>query len=143
MNWSGAILIAASAVFVLAFAAIHLWAAPVVRAGSGGYEIPDLLLEGYPVAYVSGFAERLSPEARAAFLGPFRWLDAVLQVSLTIALALATYLTARRWSVHAALAPGGLTERLQGELRRLSGLRVRAGVDDGIGATKHRRSRRH
>lgn len=98
----GAILGAAVALFVLSFAALYLWAAPVVRAGAAGYEIPDVLLEGYPIAYVRGFVEGLNPEARAAFLGPYRWLDSLLQVSLTLALALATYLTARRWSVVAA-----------------------------------------
>lgn len=81
-----------------AFVSMHFWTMPRIRAGAGGLDIFDLWMNGYPPSYAHLFLDRLSPEARALYLGPQRLLDTIMPIALTGFLAALGYLLTRRWS---------------------------------------------
>lgn len=101
----GRILLLAFLVAALgAFLAMRLWTMPLIRAGAGGRDMFDLLIDGYSPAYVADYLAALGDDARTLYLGPQRLLDTILPVALTGTLATATYLMARRWSLVLGLA---------------------------------------
>lgn len=85
---------------------MRVWTMPAIRAGSGGLDMFDLLIDGYSPGYVGLYLDLLSEEARALYLGPQRVLDTVMPAALTGTLAVSAYLLAKRWSLVLALALG-------------------------------------
>lgn len=95
-------------VTVVALATMRLWTMPLIRAGSGGLDMFDLLIDGYTPAYVADYLVALTDDARALYLGPQRLLDTVLPMALTGTLATAGYLMARRWNLVLGLCLGAI-----------------------------------
>jgi len=98
------LLIVFLATTVGSFATMHLWTMPLIRAGTGGLDMFDLLIDGYSPGYVGLYLEVITDPARALYLGPQRVLDTVMPMALTGTLSVAAYLLARRWSLVLALA---------------------------------------
>jgi cytidylate kinase len=89
---------------VAAFLAMRFWTIPAIRAGAGGLDMFDLWMDGYSAEYARIFLARLTPEARALYLGPQRVLDTILAVALAGTLAAAGYRLVVGWSWKLAAA---------------------------------------
>lgn len=85
---------------------MRVWTMPLIREGSGGLDMFDLLIDGYSPGYVALYLDVLTDQARALYLGPQRLLDTLGPASLTGTLAVSAYLLAKRWSLVLALALG-------------------------------------
>lgn len=90
------------ALMVTGAAAIFLWSAP--RIDAGGLAPFDTRSAGYGYDDAVAFLAALSPEGRAAYLGPQRLADTVFPIGLLGTLALGTLLALRGWSLRLALA---------------------------------------
>lgn len=88
----------------IAFAAMRFWTIPAIRDGAGGLDMFDLWMDGYSLDYAQRFLARISPEARALYLGPQRVLDTILPMALAGFLAMAGYRLMLRWSWKLAVA---------------------------------------
>jgi len=65
--------------------AMRVWTVPIIQAG--GLPMPDLRMAGYTPDELRAFLASLSPQARAAYLGPQRVLDTLMPVALTALVA--------------------------------------------------------
>jgi len=70
----------------------------------GGLLIFDSRPWGYDLASAERYLAALGPEARALYLGPFRWLDTALPLLLTLGLVLMGRGTPKGWRLLAGLA---------------------------------------
>jgi CMP/dCMP kinase len=109
MRQTGLLPVVLAAVAVASFLAMRFWTTPAIRAGAGGLDMFDLWMDGYSAEYARMFLARLSPEARALYLGPQRVLDTIMPVALAGLLAATGYRLVVGWSwklaVAAALLP--------------------------------------
>ncbi|SMH52012.1 cytidylate kinase [Maritimibacter sp. HL-12] len=93
---SGPLLVFFGLTAVAGLIAMRVWTVPLIEAG--GLPMLDTRMAGYSPAELRAFLASLSPEARAAYLGPQRVLDTLMPVALTAALGLLIYRLAARWA---------------------------------------------
>jgi len=77
------------AVMLAVYLAIVLWALPAISRGAGGLVPFDLRPTGYSAEAARTFLAALTPQGRALYLGPQKWLDMAYPALLAAVLALA------------------------------------------------------
>lgn len=95
------------------YAVIVGWSLPAIQAGAAGLLPFDLRPTGYTIAEAQAFVDALTPEARALYLGPQHWLDAIYPALLGLMTFSGIVLLAPlrwRWILCLAAIPGTVSD---------------------------------